>query len=152
MLKENIEDDLKEAMKQKAELKISVLRMFLSALKNKSIEKRGKTGSDGLSEEEVMAVMRSEVKKRRDSIQEFGKGGRQDLVNKEAEELKILEVYLPAEISDIDLEVAVRKIIENLGAISIKEFGKVMGLVMKDTKGRASGDRASKMVNKLLLR
>lgn len=155
MLKEKTEADLKEALKQRDALRVSVIRMFLSALKNKAIEKRGKTGPQTgggeLSEEEVVSILRSEVKKRKDSIQEFNKGGRQDLSDKETAELKLLEVYLPAEMSDEALEAIVKKIINNFGSeAGVKNFGKIMGLVMKETKGQVSGDRVSKTVNKFL--
>ena len=148
MLKEKIETELKEAMKQKAELKVSVLRMFLSALQNKATEKRAK-GAE-MTEEDMMAIMRSEVKKRKDSIQEFTKGNRKDLADKEEAELKLLENYLPAEMSDEDLEKIIKKVLENIGPVTIKEFGKVMGAVMKETKGQASGDRVSAEVKKFL--
>lgn len=148
MLKEKIEADLKEAMKQKAELKISVLRMFLAALQNKVIEKRAKDMK--MTDEEAVAVMRSEIKKRRDSIQEFGKGNRQDLVDKEVAELKILEVYLPAEMSDEELEKIVKEITNSLGEVTAKNFGRIMGEVMRKTKGQASGERVSRLVNKFL--
>lgn len=149
MLKERIEADLKSALKRGEALQVSVMRMFLAAIKYKAIEKKSKTGSSELSEEEVVSTLRSEVKKRKDSIQEFNKGGRQDLIDKETAELKILEVYLPAEMSDEALEAIVKKIIDNFGSeAGVKDFGKIMGLVMKETKGQVSGDRVSKTVNK----
>lgn len=152
MLKEGIEADLKTFLKQGDSLRVSVIRMFLSALKNKAIEKKWKTGSEKLSEEETIAVLRSEVKKRKDAIQEFGKGGRQDLVDKETSELKLLEIYLPAEMSEESLGSIVKKIIDSLGEVSAKDFGKIMSLVMRETKGQVSGDKASGVVNKLILK
>lgn len=113
-------------------------------------KERGKTGNEKLSEEEALAVMRSEVKKRKDSIQEFGKGGRQDLVDKESAELKILEGYLPAEMSDEELDKIVKKAIDDTGSAGVKDFGKIMGLVMKETRGLALGDRVNAMVKKFL--
>ncbi|MDP3710534.1 MAG: GatB/YqeY domain-containing protein [bacterium] len=148
MLKEKIEAELKDAMKEKAELKVSVLRMFLSSLRNKAIEKRAK-GME-MTEDDMVAIMRSEVKKRKDSIQEFNKGGRKDLVDKEEAELKLLENYLPAEMSDEDLEKIVKKVLETIGPVTIKDFGRVIGQVMKETKGQASGDRVSSTVKKFL--
>lgn len=150
MLKESIEADLKSALKRGDALQVSVIRMFLSALKNKAIEKKGKTGSGELSKEEVIATLRSEVKKRKDSVREFGKGGRQDLIDQETAELKLLEVYLPPEMPDKDLEAIVKNIVSALGQVGAKDFGKIMSLVMKKTKGQVSGDRVSKMVNKFV--
>mgnify|MGYP001610090029 CR=1 FL=1 len=104
--------------------------------------------SSGLKIVRVFSV--DEVKKRKDAVQEFGKGGRQDLVDKETAELKILETYLPEEMSQEELEKIVKKVIDGLGPVSARDFGKIMGLIMKETKGLGSGDRASKTVNKFL--
>lgn len=150
-MREKILQDIKEAMKARDELKLSVLRMLSSAMKNREIEKRAKTGKEEtLTEEEVMASIRSEVKKRKDAVQEFEKGGRADLAQKEAAEMKVLEVYLPAEMSDEDLEKMTKEIISGMGEVTQKDFGKVMGEVMKKVKGQASGDRVSAAVKKLL--
>ena len=159
-------------MKAHRELELSVLRMLMSAIKNKEIEKRahpvrnqmqnastnrpstdqisngGKREDVELSEEETMAVLRSEVKKRRDAIVEFQKGDRQDLADKEKDERLILEKYLPAEITDEEIEKILRPLVE--GA-SIKDFGRIMGAAMKEIAGKASGDRVSIIVKRLFL-
>lgn len=151
LLKEKIAEDIKNSMRQKAELKLSVLRMLSSAIKNKELEKRGKTGKEEvLTEGEVVAAIRSEAKKRKDSISEFEKAGRKELAEKEAAEMKILEAYLPAEISDEDLAGMVRETIASMGEVSIKDFGKIIGAVMKRAGGQASGDRVSQVVKLLL--
>ena len=151
MLKEKIQNDIKEAMKAKDELKLSVLRMLSSAVKNRELEKRAKSGKvEELSEEEVLASIRSEVNKRRDAIVEFEKGGRQDLADKESAELKILEAYLPQELSDEEVEKMVKEVISGLGEVTIRDFGRVMQEVMKRLKGQASGDRVSSAVKKAL--
>ena len=95
---------MKEAMKAKDAERLGVLRMVLAAMKNREIEKRAKSPDTALSDEEQASVLKSEVKKRRDSIAEFQKAGRTDLAEKEAGELAILEPYLPAEISDEEIE------------------------------------------------
>ena len=144
-LKGTIEDAVKSAMKAQEPEVLTTLRMFLAALKNREIEKRAKGGE--MSEDDVTAVLRREVKKRRDAIAEFQKGGRQDLADKEAREMAILEKYLPAEISDEEIE----KILQPLVAgVSASDFGRVMGAAMKAVAGRASGDRVSAMVRKLI--
>lgn len=151
-MKTKILQDIKEAMRTKDELKLSVLRMLSSAIHNKELEKRAKSGKvEELTEEETIAVIRSEAKKRRDAIVEFEKGGRKDLVDKETAELKILEEYLPKELPDEEIEKIVREVVAALGEVTAKDFGRVMGEVMKRTKGQASGDRVSVMVKKLLL-
>ncbi len=136
-------------MRAKNELKLSVLRMLSAAMHNRELEKRARTGKpEELSEEEVGAVIRSEVKKRRDAIEEFGKGGRRDLADKEAAELKILEVYLPQELTNEEVEKIVKEVVGSMGELTPKDFGRVMGEVMKRVKGQASGDRVSGAVRK----
>lgn len=147
---EKIKEDLKTAMREKDELRMSVLRMAVSAIKNKEIEKRGKGGENVLTDEEVMAVFRFEAKKRRDAIAEFNKGGRADLAEKEAKEMAILDAYLPKEISDEDILRCVKEAMDQLGSPTMKDFGKVMGEAMKRIKGQASGDRVSAAVKKML--
>lgn len=138
-------------MRSKDELRLSVLRMLSSAIHNKELEKRAKSGKvEELMEEEVVAVLRSEVKKRRDAISEFEKGGRKDLVEKETAELKILEEYLPSELPDEEIEKIVKEVIAGIGEVAPKDFGRVMGEVMKRVKGQASGERVSEAVRQLL--
>ena len=157
--KQKIQAAIKEAMRSKDELRLSVLRMLSSAMHNREIEKRTKSGkSEELAEEEITASIRSEVKKRRDSIAEFEKGGRKDLVEKESSELKILDGYLPQELSDEEIEKIVKEVIGSIGEVTPKpfdkaqgrDFGRVMGEVMKKIKGQASGDRVSDIVRKVL--
>lgn len=150
-IKSKIQQALKEAMRAKDELRLSVLRMLSSAIHNKELEKRAKTGNpEELTVEETIAVIRSEVKKRRDAIQEFEKGGRKDLADKESAELKILEEYLPQELSDEEIEKIVKEVIVESGASDPKQFGRVMGEAMKKIKWQASGDRVSSAVRRLL--
>lgn len=177
-LKQTIENELKEALRNKEELKLSVLRMLSAAIHNKEIEKRtklsknpevkdlaaqsllgeprsnfekvGREKESELNEEETLGVIRSEAKKRKDSIVEFEKGGRKDLVDKESAELKILEAYLPKEMGDGELEKIVGEAVAGMSGVTAKDFGRVMGEVMKKVKGQASGDRVSAVVKKLL--
>lgn len=160
-LREKISQDLKEALRNKEELLLSVLRMLTAAMNNKSIEKRTRLSKSGvpgtdleklaeLSDDEITEVIRSESKKRRDAIDGFSKGGRQELAEKESQELKILEKYLPQELSDEEVEKIVKEIVANIGVVTIKDFGRVMGEVMKKIKGQASGDKVSAAVKKIL--
>jgi len=141
MLKEKIESDIKDAMRAKDSLRLSVLRMLMSAVKNKEIDLRKK--EDGLADEEVLEVMRYEVKKRKDSIEEFKKGERLDLAEKEAKELEILTAYLPPEISDQEISRIVEEGLRESGASGSEDFGKAMKAIMPVLKGKASGDRIS---------
>ena len=157
MLKKTIEDQMKQAMKARDEVKLGTLRMLISSIRNREIEKRAKlvksgAGSDidamaQLNDEETLDAVRSEVKKRRDAIAEYNKANRPELAQKESNELAILQSYLPAELSDEEIE----KLLQPLVAgVSEKAFGRVMGAAMKAVAGRASGDRVGAMVKRLL--
>lgn len=160
-LKEKINQDIKKAMVEKSELLLLVLRGINAAIHNKEIEKRtkmSKTEKDikkleegsKLIEEEVLEVISSEAKKRKDSIFEFGKGGRQDLVDKETKELEILKTYLPEQMSEEQIKEEAKKVIEEIGAASSKDIGKVMSTLMPKLKGKAEGGVVSKIVGELL--
>ena len=168
-----LEEEMHHAMKQHNEVLLSTLRMLRSAISNRKIEKRGKMAKAGLSaeaglpdgqalakagdnapvdlsNEEVLEVIRSEAKRRRDAVTEFVKVGRNDLADKEQGELKILEQYLPAELSDEEIEKLVNEALKETGASSEDDFGRVMGVAMKKIAARASGNRVQDMVRKAL--
>ena len=147
-LQKRIEEDLRAALKASEQLKLSVLRMAQSAIHNKEIQLLKK--ETGLSDEEVVEVLKSEVKKRKDASGEFEKAGRPDLAAKEKSEAEMLAVYLPAEISDEDLERILKDGIREAGASGQKDFGQVMKTVMPILKGKASGERISVILKKLL--
>lgn len=141
-----LNNDLKSAMREKNELSLSVLRMLLASVKNKIISL---PGQDKLSDDEIMAVIKSEVKKRKDSVQAYSEGGRQDLVDKENAEIEILNKYLPAAMSEEDLEKIVREVVASIEGASMAKFGVIMGQVMAKAKG-ADGNAVSAMVKKVL--
>ena len=142
-----INNNLKIAMKEKRELERGALRMLLAALKNKNIE----LGSgEKLADEQIFQVIKSEVKKRKDSVNSFIAGNRQDLADKEKEEIEILKKYMPAELSKEEIEKAVAEVISSLGEVSMGDFGKVMGAVMGKLKNQADGNTVNKIVKKAL--
>ena len=143
-LKQSIYDDVKNALREKNEVRLSTLRMLSSAITNKEIELRKK--DVGLSDEEVIEVLQGEAKKRKDSIESFQKGGRTDLVEKESKELSILSSYLPPEMSDEELQSRIEEGIREANAKSMADFSNVMKAIMPVLKGKASGDRISEMV------
>ena len=159
MLKETITSDLKEAMRSKDEVRLGTLRMLISFMRNREIEKKAKLRKAGfvedvevagaLNDEEVFDAIRSEVKKRRDAIAEFQKAGRTDLTDKESAELTVLQAYLSPEVGDDEIAAVVREVVDAMSATQ-KDFGKVMGEAMKRLKGQASGDRVSAEVKKIL--
>ena len=146
-LSEQIKQDLVKVMKSKDAETTSVLRMLIAAVHNKEIALRDK-GAVELSDEQALEVVSSEIKKRRDSVEAYAQGGRQDLVDKETSEIKILEKYLPEQTSDEELE----KIIAEVIAVSAADFGRVMGQVMARVKGKAEGAKASELVKKMLVK
>jgi hypothetical protein len=146
-LLEQINQDLKQAMLKKEVEILSTLRMLIAAIRNKEITLR-KDGEAELSDEQVLEVISSEVKKRRDSIEAYISGGRQELADKENSEIKILEKYLPEQMSDEELEKVVKEVI----ATGADNFGKVMGQVMSRVKGKADGGKVGEMVKKLLVK
>ncbi len=147
-LKDKITEDQKQALKSGEALRLSVLRLLLSSIGNKEIDLRKR--DVGLSDQEVLDVISSEVKKRKDAAQEFRKGGREDLAAKEESELEILRPYLPPEISDEDLLRIVKEGIREAGAGSEQDFGNVMKIIMPTLKGKASGDRISQALRQEL--
>lgn len=145
-LKEQIEKDFVEAYKAKDELKSSTLRMIKSAIKNKEIA-IGKELDDAATAE----VITREVKQRRDSAEEYIKGDRPELAEKEIKEIEILKTYLPKQLSEEEITKIVDNAIEKTGASSPKDIGKVMGIVMLEAKGKSDGSLVSKIVkNKLI--
>jgi uncharacterized protein len=144
-LRERIDTDIKYALKSGAKDKVSTLRMLNAALKNKQIDKRRP-----LSEEEVVETIRSLIKQRKDSIEQFAKGGRQDLVDKETAEVAVLEVYLPQPLSREELEALVREAVASTGAQGAKDMGKVMKALIPMVGGRADGKMISELVKNSL--
>ena len=144
-LREKIDADVKEALKSGAKDRLSTLRMLNAALKNKQIDKRRP-----LTEEEVVETVRSLIKQRRDSVEQFAKGGRQDLVDKETAEIKVLESYLPQQLSREELEAMVRDVITGTAAQGAKDMGKVMKALIPMIGGRADGKLVSELVKNAL--
>ncbi len=147
-LKEQIQNDFKEAFKARDEVRKNTLSTLISEIKNKEIEAGER--EKGLSDEGVLAVVQTAVKRRKDSIEQFKAGGRDDLVAGETAEVEILEKYLPAQMSDEELEGEVKRILEETGVQTKAEMGKAMGATMAQLKGKADGNRVKAMVEKLL--
>jgi len=143
----DINNDLKEAMRSKEELKLSTLRMITAALKNKKIELGNK---NELTDEEAAGVLKTEVKKRRDSASVYETGNRNDLAEKEKAEIAILEKYMPAMMDEAEVEKIAKDVIASLGETGPKDFGKIMGAVMARVKGKADGGLVNQVVKKVL--
>lgn len=146
-LKDQLTADMKQAMKDKeaGKLRLNVIRMVRANIKNTEINNKIELDDQG-----VLQILMKEVKMRMDSIEEFAKAGREDLVSQNKEEVAILQAYLPAALSDEELKAMVAEVIAEVGATSPKEIGKVMPKVIAKANGRADGKRINAMVRELL--
>jgi uncharacterized protein len=144
-LLQKLDDDLKSAMKASDSLRVSVLRMAKAAIKNRQIDMRKE-----LSDDDIIPVLSMLAKQSRESIEQFSKGGRQDLSEKESLELAILQSYLPEQMKPEELDRIVLEAIKESSASGIKDMGKVMRLVMPRTKGAADGKLVNQRVKELL--
>lgn len=142
-LLDRLNDDMKQAMKNKEKEKLSVIRMLKASLQNEAI----KFGKQQLSEDEELTVLSREVKQRKDSLQEFQNAGRDDLVEKLQAELTYVEIYMPKQLSEEEVSAIVQQTVAEVGATSKADMGKVMGAIMPKLKGKADGA----LVNKLVL-
>jgi len=163
-LKKQIKQNLEIALKEEKRVEVSTLRMLNAAILNKEKEKRYKISKEKpelkpekLEEEsqlidgEIIQVLQSEIKKRKEAILEFEKGERQDLVNKEKAEMDILQKYMPEQLSEEEIKKIVKTAIEKVGAKEPRDMGKVMGELMPKVKGRADGGIVSRIVKELLV-
>jgi uncharacterized protein YqeY len=144
-LKEQIKNDIKEAMKAKDVERRDALRLLSSAIKQVEVDERKE-----LSDDDVIAIIVKQVKQRNDAASQYKEAGRDDLYDKEVAEIKVFEAYLPAQLSDEELEAALKAIIAEVGAESMKDMGKVMGAAKAKIGSQADGKRINECVKKLL--
>lgn len=148
MLKDQLREELKQAMLKKEELKLSVIRMLVSAVTYYEIDKGG-AGYEA-TDEDVLTVIGKQVKQRKDSIEQFEKANRQDLADKEKLELAMLEKYLPAQMTTEEITNIVKEVIAQTNVKNMSEIGKVMGALMPKIKGKADGNLVNKIVRENL--
>lgn len=146
MTEKIVQDEMKKALKSGEKTKLSVIRMLMAEVKNKKIADKTKD----LDEEKVLSLIQKMIRQHKESIEKFKQGARDDLVRKEEEELKILEEYLPEQISEVELMKIINEAVKSSGAVSMKDMGKVMAIVMESTRGRADGGRISQKVKECL--
>ncbi len=144
-LKDDLKKSLVESAKAKDQVRLDTIRSVQSAIQYREIEKKG-----ALTDEEILSVLSGLCKKRRESIDQFQKGGRADLVAKETRELEILQKFLPAQLSREEVEKEIRKVIEQLGAKGAADMGRVMKGCMAGLSGKADGKVVSELVRSLL--
>lgn len=141
-IRDQLMADVKAAMIAKDSLKLNTLRFLQAAVKNREIELR----PEPITEDDVMAVLKKVVKQRKESIEQYTNGGRQDLVDQEMAELKVLEVYLPAQMSREQIEAIVTEVVAKLGAKTVKD----MGTVMKECVARTAGSADNKILSEVI--
>lgn len=144
-LKEQITNDIKTAMKEKDNAKRDALRLLSSAFKQIEVDERKE-----LSDDDVIKIIQKQVKQRNEAMAQYREAGREDLYEKEASEAAVFEAYLPKQLSDDELEAALRTIIAEVGAASMKEIGKVMGAASKTLGAQADGKRINECAKKIL--
>ena len=146
-LKESLLSDMKEALKARDSLKLITIRGLISGIKNREID----VGRE-LVEVEIISIISTQVKKRKEAAILFDKGGRRDLLEKENQEKKILQEYLPEQVSVSDLKKRIQEVISELGIIDIKDLGKVMRTIIPEFKGRADNEQIKNLVTECLNR
>ena len=150
MIREKIKAELVAAMKEHNEAKTATLRLIGATLKDKDIAARPSGKMDGISDDEILSMFQSMIKQRRESIELYTKGGRDDLVAKEQAEIDIITSFMPAQMDDAAVENAIKQAITDTGAASIKDMGKVMGALKGKYAGQMDFGKASAKIKELL--
>ena len=143
MLRTQINNTYKAAMKRKETIAVSTLRLIQAAIKDRDIAARSKGNTDGISHDEVLSLLQSMIKQRRDSIEAYEKGGRMELAQQEAEEISIIEGFLPAQMNDDEIAAAVDSVISDVEATTLKDMGKVMAALKEQFAGQMDFGKAS---------
>ena len=144
-LKEKLLSDMKEAMKSKDSLKLGTIRSVIAAVKNQEIDLQ-----KDLNEEDVLTIVSREVKKRKEAASLYKKGRRPELEDKEIQEMKILQTYLPEQVSEEDLRQRIQQVIEETGAEGMKDFGKIMKTIVPEFKGKADNALIKELASEFL--
>jgi len=150
MLRTRLNDALKEALKAKNQRSVATLRLILAALKDRDIAARGKGNTDGVDEEEILQMLQKMVRQNRESIEAYQQGNRPDLVQKENEEIAIIEQFLPRQLTPEEIAAAVEELLAETGASGIKEMGAVMSALKERYPGRMDFAKASALVKERL--
>ena len=150
MLRARLNDDLKHALKAKDQLAVATLRLILAALKDRDIAARSKGNSDGVADDAILELLQKMVRQRRESIEAYQNGGRQDLAEREAAEIEVIKRFLPKELDEAEVQSAIEQTITELKASSIKDMGKVIGTLKERYAGRMDFGKASQMVKQRL--
>ena len=150
MLRTRLSDTLKTSMKARNERSVSTLRLILAALKDQDIAARGKGDKEGLTDDQILSLLQSMIKQRRESIKFYEQGGRMELAQREAEEIAVIEEFLPEQMSDDEMAAVITGIIGEVGATSLKDMGKAMGALKEQYPGQMDFAKASALVKERL--
>ena len=150
MLRQRFNDAMKQAMRDKETLALSTVRLILARLKERDIEVRPKGNTEGISDPEIQQMLQGMVKQRRESIELYEKGNRPDLAEKERREIAIIERFLPQQLSEADMEAAIRETIAAIGASGVKDMGRTMAALRERYAGQIDAAKASQAVKRLL--
>ena len=151
MLRTRLSDALKDAMKAKEARATSALRLILAALKDRDIAERSKGNGEGLGDEAILEMLQKMVRQRHESIEMYTKGERPELAKREAEEIDVIERFLPKQMDEADMRAAIESVIGELGASSVKDMGRVMGTLKERYPGRMDFGKASGIVKEALV-
>ena len=150
MLRVRISEALKSSMKAKAKRATSTLRLILAAMKDRDIAARGKGGDDEISDDEILGMLQKMIKQRHESIKFYQQGGRPDLAKEEAEEIEIIERFLPKRLDEEEMTDAISAVIDELGAANIKDMGRTMAALKQSYAGRMDFSKVSMIVKQRL--
>jgi len=150
MLRSQLDEALKTAMKAKDTPTVGALRLILAALKDRDIAARGKGNSDGISDDEILSLLQSMIKQRRESVELYKQGGRLELAHAEEVEIAVIETFLPEQMSDQALSDAIDQVIEEVEATSLKDMGQTMALLKQKYAGQMDSAKASSLVKQKL--
>ena len=151
MLRRRFADDLKTAMKARDSCRVATLRLILATLKDRDIAARGEGSDDGIGDDQLLDMLVKMVRQRRESVTIYEDAGRSELAAREAEEIAIIEDYMPTPLDEAETEAAVRAVIDELGATSIKDMGRTMAALKKNYAGRMDTARAGGLVKTILI-
>ena len=142
MIRDQLSDALKTSMKEKKQVAVSTLRLIQAAIKDRDIAARSKGVDDGISDEEILQVLQTMVRQRHDSIEMYTKGNRDELAEREAQEIEVIQAFMPRQLDDAEMEAAIDHVVEATGAVSIKDMGKAMGALRERYAGQMDFGKA----------
>lgn len=146
MLRTRFQDQLKQAIHAKDEIAVSTLRLIIAAMKDRDIAARGKGNWEGISDDEILAMLQYMIKQRNESIKMYEAGGRKELAEREASEIRIIETFLPAQLSEDEVKAAIESAVAEVSATGIKDMGKVIGVLKTKYTGQMDFSKVSQIV------